>query len=39
MKFTKKKTKTIIDEGNKEEEVEKAPTEEELEQANIYDVW
>ena len=33
MKFTKKKTKTIIDEGNKEEEVEKAPTEEELEQA------
>ena len=33
MKFTKKKTKTIIDEGKKEEEVDNAPTEEEMEQA------
>ncbi len=33
MKFTKKKTKTIIDEGNKEKEGEDVPTEEEMEQA------
>ena len=33
MKFTKKKTKTIIDEGNKEEEVENAPSQEEMDQA------
>ena len=33
MKFTKKKTKTIIDEGKKEEEVDNSPTEEEMEQA------
>ena len=33
MKFTKKKTKTIIDEGNKEEEVENAPSQEDVDQA------
>ena len=33
MKFTKKKTKTIIDEGNKEKEGEDLPTQEEMDQA------
>ncbi len=33
MKFTKKKTKTIIDESKKEEQIDNAPTEEEMEQA------
>ena len=33
MKFTKKKTKTIIDKDSKEKEGEDIPTEEEMEQA------
>ena len=33
MKFTKKKTKTIIDEGNKEKEEENAPSQEDVEAA------